>query len=32
MENIRMHKDIRIVKKDKRESYFISGPNYHTVK
>ena len=32
MENIRMHKNIRIVKTDKRESYLMLEPDYHTAK
>ena len=32
MENIRNHKDIKIVTTDKRRSILVSEPNYHSSK
>ena len=32
MENIRKHRDIKLVTTDKRRNYLVSGPNYHTEK
>ena len=32
MENIRKHRDIKIVTSDKRRSILVSEPNYHTSK
>ena len=32
MENVRMHKDIKLVKTDKRKNQLSSEPNYHTTK
>ena len=31
MENIRKHRDIELVTKDKRRNKLVSGPNYHTM-
>ena len=31
MENIRKHRDIKLVKTDKKRSKFVSEPNYHTI-
>ena len=31
VENIRKHRDIKIVKTDKKRSKLISDPNYHTI-
>ena len=31
-ENVRNHRDIRVVTSDKRRSIFASGPNYHLTK
>ena len=31
MENIRKHRDIKLVTKDKKRSKFVSEPNYHTI-
>ena len=32
MENVRKHRDIKLVKTDKRRNQLVSGPNYHTIK
>ena len=32
MENIRKHRDIRVVTSDKRRRILVSEPNYHTSK
>ena len=32
MENLRNHRDIRVVTTDKRRSILVSEPNYHSVK
>ena len=32
MENVRKHRDIRLVTTDKRRSYLVSKPNFHTTK
>ena len=32
MENVRKHKDIKLVKADKRGNYLVSERNYHTTK
>ena len=32
MENVRKHKDIKLVKTNKRRNQLISEPNYHTTK
>ena len=32
MENVRKHRDIKLVTKDKRRSQLVSQPNYHTTK
>ena len=31
MENIRKHRDIKLVTTDKKRSKLVSGPNYHTM-
>ena len=31
MENIRKHRDIKLVTTDKKESKLVSEPNYHTI-
>ena len=30
MENVRKHRDINLVTKDRRRNQFVSEPNYHT--
>ena len=32
MENVRKHRDIKLVKTDKRRNQLVSEPNYHTTK
>ena len=32
VENVRKHRDIKLVTKDKRRKQLVSGPNYHTTK
>ena len=32
MENVRKHRDIKLVTTDKRRSQLVSEPNYHTTK
>ena len=32
MENVRTHRDIKVVTKNKRRNYLVSKPNYHTAK
>ena len=32
MENVRKHRDIKLVTTDKRRNQLVSGPNYHTTK
>ena len=32
MENVRKHRDIKLVTTDKRRNYLVSEPNYHTEK
>ena len=32
MENVRKHRDIKLVTTDKRRNQLISEPNYHTIK
>ena len=32
MENVRKHRDIKLVKTDKKRNKLVSEPNYHTVK
>ena len=32
MENVRKHRDIKLVTTDKRRNQFVSEPNYHTTK
>ena len=32
MENVRKHRDIKLVTTDKTKNQFVSEPNYHTIK
>ena len=32
MENVRKHKDIKLVTTEKRRSHLVSEPNYHATK
>ena len=32
MENVRKHRDIKLVRTDKKRNKLVSGPNYHTMK
>ena len=32
MENVREHRDIKLVTADKKRNYLVSEPNYHTTK
>ena len=32
MENVRKDKDFKLVTTERRRSYLVSGPNYHTTK
>ena len=32
MENVRKHKDIKLVTTERRKNYLLSAPNYHTTK
>ena len=32
MENVRKHRDIKLVTTGRRRNYFVSEPNYHTAK
>ena len=32
MENVRKHRDIKLVTTDERRNKLVSGPNYHTTK
>ena len=32
MENVRKHKDIKLVTIERRRNYLVSEPNYHTTK
>ena len=32
MENVRKHRDIKLVTTDKKRSKLVSEPNYHTIK
>ena len=32
MENVRKHRDIKLVTKDKRRNQLVSEPNYHAIK
>ena len=32
MENVRRHRDIKLVKTERRRNYLVSEPNYHTIK
>ena len=32
MENVRKHRDIKLVTTNSGSNYFVSGPNYHTTK
>ena len=32
MENVRKHRDIKLITTEKRRNYLVSEPNYHTTK
>ena len=32
IENVRKHRDIKLVTTDRRRNYLVSEPNYHTTK
>ena len=32
VENVRKHRDIKLVKTERRRNYLVSEPNYHTTK
>ena len=32
LENVRKHRDIKLVTANKRRNYLVSEPNYHTTK
>ena len=32
MENVRKHRDIKLVTTERRKNYLVSEPNYHTTK
>ena len=32
MENVRKHRDIKLVRTERRRNYLVSEPNYHTTK
>ena len=32
MENVRKHRDIKLVRTERKRSYLVSEPNYHTRK
>ena len=32
MENVRKHRDIKLVRTERRKNYSVSEPNYHTTK
>ena len=32
MENVRKHRDVKLVTTNKRKNYLVSEPNYHTTK
>ena len=32
MENVRKHRDIKLVTTERRRNYLVSEPNYHTIK
>ena len=32
MENVRKHRNIKLVTTERRRTYLVSGPNYHTTK
>ena len=32
MENVRKHRDIKLVRTERRKNYLVSEPNYHTTK
>ena len=32
MENVRKHRDIKLVTIERRKNYLVSEPNYHTIK
>ena len=32
IENVRKHRDIKLIATERRRNYLVSGPNYHTTK
>ena len=32
MDNVRKHRDIKLVTTERKRNYFVSEPNYHTTK
>ena len=32
MENVRKHRNIKLIATEKRRNYLVSEPNYHTIK
>ena len=32
MQNVRKHRDIKLVRTERRKNYLVSEPNYHTTK
>ena len=32
MENVRKHRDAKLIKTERRRNYMVSEPNYHTTK
>ena len=32
MENVRKHRDVKLIKTERRRNYMVSEPNYHTTK
>ena len=32
MKNVRKHRDIKLITKERRKNYLVSEPNYHTTK
>ena len=32
MENVRKHRNIKLITTEKRRNYLVSEPNYHTIK